>query len=48
MAKENWKIYRKVEKLNIFVASYYFVHYAVRGILRSKFPKTARLLKVLD
>lgn len=48
MAKENWKLYREIEKLNIFKASYYFTHYAVRGVLRTKFPKVARLLGVLD
>lgn len=48
MAKENWKLYREIEKLNIFKASYYFSQYAVRGVLRTKFPKIARLIKVLD
>lgn len=44
MAKENWRLYRDVEKLNIFKASYYFTHYAVNGVLRTKFPKLAKLL----
>lgn len=43
-----WKLYRDIEKLNIFKASYYFAHYAIRGVLRSKFPKMARALRVLD
>jgi len=33
MAIENWKVYRDVEKLNIFYSLYYFSNYAVRGIL---------------
>lgn len=48
MAKENWKLYREIEKLNIFKAIYYFSHYAIRGILRTKFPKIARIIGVLD
>ena len=48
MAKENWRLYRDLEKLNFFQASYYFGHYAVRGVLRTKFPKLAKLLGVLD
>lgn len=48
MAKENWQLYRDLEKLNFFQASYYFGHYAVRGVLRTKFPKLAKLLGVLD
>lgn len=48
MAKENWKLYREIEKLNLLKACYYFSHYAVRGVLRTKFPKIARFLGVLD
>lgn len=47
MAKENWRLYRNLEKLNIIKASYYFTHYAVRGLLRTKFPRLARALGVL-
>lgn len=47
MAKENWRLYRDLENLNIFQASYYFTHYAVRGVLRTKFPRIARVLGVL-
>lgn len=47
MAKENWRLYREVEKLNLVKASYYFSHYAVRGLLRTKAPSLARLLGVL-
>lgn len=43
-AKYTWRLYRDVEKLNIFLASYYFMHYAVNGILRTKFPRLAKAL----
>lgn len=42
-----WRLYRDVEKLNIVKASYYFSHYAVRGLLRTKYPKFAKLIGVL-
>ena len=47
MAKENWRLYREVEGLNLIKASYYFSHYAVRGLLRTKVPGLARMLGVL-
>lgn len=47
MAKETWRLYRNVEKLNFFNAGYYFIHYAFRGLLRTKIPWLARLLGVL-
>ncbi|WP_440898596.1 glycosyltransferase family 2 protein [Bacillus daqingensis] len=28
MAKQNWKVYRDIEKLNLLTSSYYFMHYA--------------------
>jgi teichuronic acid biosynthesis glycosyltransferase TuaG len=43
----NWKLYREVEGLSFIVSSWYFSQYAVRGVLRSKFPRIARLFKVL-
>lgn len=42
-----WRLYREVEKLNLFKASYYFSHYAVRGLLRTKYPRVARVLGIL-
>ena len=48
MAKENWRLYRDLEKLSLLQAVYYFTHYAIRGILRTKYPKVARILGVLD
>jgi len=47
MAKENWRLYREQEKLDLFQASYYFSHYAVRGVLRTTFPRFARALGIL-
>lgn len=44
MAKETWRLYRNLERLNFLQASYYFIHYAMNGILRTKFPKLARLV----
>ncbi len=33
-AQYQWKIYREVEKLNIFSSMYYFIHYAINGIIK--------------
>lgn len=46
-AQYTWKLYREVERLNILVASYYFTHYAINGVLRTKFPRLARAIGVL-
>ena len=35
-AKVRWEIYRKVEKLPFLKSIYYFLHYAVRAVLKSK------------
>lgn len=43
-----WQLYREVEKLNLTKSCYFFSHYAVRGLLRQKFPRLARILGVLD
>lgn len=42
-----WKIYREVEKLSLAASCYYFAHYAVRGVLRSRLPAMARKLGVM-
>ena len=47
MAKENWKLYRNIENLGVIKSAYYFSHYVIRGVLRTKFPKLARMLGVL-
>jgi glycosyltransferase involved in cell wall biosynthesis len=46
-AKFTWRLYREVESLNLIKASYYFSHYAARGLLRTKAPSLARFLGVL-
>lgn len=46
-AHYTWKLYREVEKLGFIKAIYYFSHYAVNGVLRTKVPKIARFLGVL-
>lgn len=48
MAKENWRLYRDIEQLGLFKSAYYFAHYAIRGVLRTKFPNLARAVGVLD
>lgn len=45
-AQYNWKLYRNIEKLNIFSSTYYFLNYAVRGILRTKFKKLSQYFKL--
>ncbi len=42
-----WRLYRDIEKISLPKASYYFSHYAVRGVLRTKFPRIARAFGVL-
>lgn len=46
VAQYNWKLYRDIEKLNILSSAYYFLNYALRGILRSKFKKLSKFLKL--
>lgn len=48
MAKENWRLYRDIERLGVFKSVYYFTHYAIRGVLRTKFPALARAVGVLN
>jgi len=43
-----WKLYREVEGLTFIRSVYYFMHYSVRGVLRTKFPWLARMFRVLD
>jgi glycosyltransferase involved in cell wall biosynthesis len=35
-AQYQWKIYREVEKLNIFQSVYYFIQYAYHGVMKYK------------
>lgn len=46
MAKESWYLYRNIEHLNLFQATYYFSHYAIRGLLRTKIPKLASFIGI--
>lgn len=46
-ARYTWQLYREVEGLNFISASYYFLNYAVNGLLRTRFPELARRLGVL-
>lgn len=46
-AKYTWKLYREIERLSIGKAAYYFSHYAINGIFRTKFPNLARFLGLL-
>ncbi|QUM87891.1 glycosyltransferase family 2 protein [Moritella sp. 36] len=32
--KYQWRLYREVEKLDFFSSTYYFIHYAINGIMR--------------
>lgn len=47
-AQYTWRLYRDVEKLNLVKSIYYFGHYAVRGLLRTKAPSLARVFGVLQ
>lgn len=46
-AQYTWRLYREVEKLNLAKAMYYFSHNAVNGVLRTKFPRLAKVLGFL-
>lgn len=46
-AKYTWKLFREVERLNFFKALYFFAHYAVRGLMRHRYPKLALKLGVM-
>lgn len=45
-AQSNWYLYRNIEKLSIFMSIYYFSHYMIKGIVRTKFPKLAQKFKI--
>lgn len=46
-AKFTWHLYRNVENISLIKASYYFSHYAINGVLRTKFPRFTKLLGIL-
>lgn len=45
MAQENWNLYRNIENLNLFKSLYYFSHYAVNGVVRTKFPWLSSIIE---
>ena len=47
-AMYTWLLYREVEGLSLIKSCYYFTHYAVNGLLRTKLPALARVLGVLN
>lgn len=46
-AAYTWRLYRDVEQLPLYKAIYYFSYYAINGVLRTKFPKVAKVLRVI-
>lgn len=47
-AQYTWKLYRDVESLSHIESAYYFTHYMVRGVLRTKYPRIAERLGLLN
>lgn len=45
MAQENWNLYRDIEGLNLLKSLYYFSHYAINGVLRTRFPRLSRVIE---
>lgn len=46
-ASYNWVIYRKIENLSLLSSVYYFLQYAIRGVLRTKAPGLSIRLGIL-
>lgn len=46
-ATYTWHLYREIEKFPLLKASYYFMHYAIRGVIRTKLPSLAKKLGIL-
>jgi len=42
-----WRLYRDIEKLSLAQSLYYFAHYAIRGLLRHRLPRLARVVGIL-
>lgn len=47
-ARYTWRLYREIENLNLLTAGYYFSHYAVYGVLRSRLPRLAKYLGAMQ
>lgn len=45
-SKYTWKLFTEVENLNVLKALYCYVHYLIRGAVRTKFPKVSKYLKI--
>lgn len=45
-AQYNWHLYRHIEKLSLIQSVYYFSHYMIKGIIRTKFPQLAQKFKI--
>ncbi len=46
VAFNTFKLYRDIEKLGNIKSIYYFCHYVVRGLIKTKLPKLALILKL--
>ena len=42
-----WRLFREFERLPFHTAIFYFLHYSVRGVLRTKLPSLARKIGIL-
>jgi len=45
-AQYNWYLYRHIENLSLMRSIYYFSHYMIKGIIRTKFPLLAQKFKI--
>ena len=45
-AQHTWNLYRNVENLALLPATYYFLHYAIRGVCRKYFKSISNKLKI--
>lgn len=44
-AQHTWNLYRNVENLALLPATYYFLHYAIRGVCRKYFKSISNKFK---
>lgn len=47
MARENWRVYREIEGLDLLNSIYCFINYSARGFLRTRMPRIARVFGIL-
>lgn len=43
-ASYTWRLYREVENLGLFTSCYVFAHYAIKGVVRTRFPRLAKVI----